>query len=922
MSRKADIERRCMEEFFPPLMPNVLQHMESFRAAMIIVTPLTDQAWEVLKPRLYMQRDAAEQIEYQRGEQLRALQATIPDPSYRDTYSKSANEAAERQWEQQQGPVRKKLGKFADEFIRGKWNNGKGLSRDTAPPFAVEVLLYARGKHVEKNTPTDQQNKEGPRNPSDPAFVSLENMRWLFDNKVKPLTEKHCRELFMCAECESVTKGYAFEGMIQHFGAKHTSDFSQGNIVVHWQTADWPDDPPFVPTVGEADPTLPEKQPASAAASHAVQYGSYGYPPQQQSTGYAPPVGLPNFAPGQLEQLFATLNNGQQSATPPAAAHHTNSLHPQSYEPEKPHSAPSYQQYAATAPLAIPQFGTPVNVYQDQLDEVAKVAREVWECTAGVKDLQESVRIQAMLHQVIVRFKARFSNVPSLDLITDALSKHELMRPIKNAHPLACKTCISSTLGSTAYKPYQHRLADNKTYNISSLITHFKTVHLIGQDAGTVDWKEDMIEMADEEQIKQLISTVGMDDEKLFIVAQAFPEMFPYPLPRIGKIESKSDDSPLRLGGNFNRSSKKDRKKKNSKRGGRQMMNDQDDADQSDLPEAGEDEYDPRRPAFINAPGQGRSGRRSLGTGNGNATVPPPAIDPAIFTPETLAALSKIAPTLNLGAPRGRRSLSTSHAANEAAFRTNQRAAYHPDDPAANHNAHQQEKEKPHGKRDRSGRNRRSAAGVSGGEAEPEEDYTQIIRTAPANNGDYSTTSLAQHPGVVPAVSPRQYAAERARARSQHPEAAPYERVAVDQYGRPVPVSEPYRYEERERVQYVDEYGRPIQYAPPPREEVRYVDQYGRPVEVVRVVERPAYDRPMYDYPPQGHEYAVPPPHGQEYARPEHEYGAPPPGREYIVPPPQGPEYGRQPDAPYARGPPPERVQYVDEYGRQIQYPY
>ena len=883
-------------------MPNVLQHMESFRAALQIVTPLDDHAWDVLKPRLYMQRDAAEQIEYQRGEQLRALQATIPDPSYRDAYSKSANEAAERQWEQQQTPVRKRLARLADDFIREKWNNGRGLTRHTAPVFAVEVLLYTRNTYVEKNTPKDQTNSEGPRHPSDPAFVSLENMRWLFDSKVKPITEKFCRELFMCAECDGVAKGYAFEGMIQHFGAKHTTDFSQGNIVVHWQTADWPDEPPFVPTVGDADPTLPVAT-ANATTSLAV----------------------PGVPSGQLSMLYAALQTGQQ---PPVLSQNNGLGQVMAHAPNPNQQLGAYAPVPTAPPTAppsapaVPQFGASINTHQDQITEVATTAIEIWNSLVGVKEMVESIRVETVLHHVIERFKRRFGHEPSLDLITDALANHVLMRPVKSAQPLACKTCVSSSLGSVSmYKPYPHRLADNKNYNISSLITHFKTVHLVG---GDVDWREDMIEMADEYQIKQLVSTVGMDDEKLAMVAAAFPKEFPHPLPRIGQIEASSGktrewDSSPRSG--ITRKDKKKLKRKNGKRG----VQDQDDAEQSDLPEAGEDEYDPRRPAFIDSAPRSR---RSLGeqTSNGH-TVAQTMLDPSVFTPETLAALSKLAPTLNLGtalpAP------SSSRAANEASFHANQRAFQRPADDMVRTNTQPQQQEKGPSSRNKKDRESNRTRNRRLEERETEEDYTQVIRTVPATGGDYSATSLSQHPGVVPTVSPRHYAAAAAREHTQIPtSAAPgFDRVPMDQYGRPLG-HEPQRHDERP-VQYVDEYGRRIPYGPPPpREDVRYVDQYGREVEVVRMVDNraPPYGPPMYEYPPYGY---TQPPHGHGFAPRDYgppmapAYSAPPPVHQYGPHTPH-PEYARHAEPSYMRGPDElgrgQRMQYVDEFGRPIPY--
>jgi hypothetical protein len=59
-SRKADIERRC-QEMSPPIPLDVLQHMESFKAAVQISQPLNDYAWSVLQPSLLAQLPAAQQ---------------------------------------------------------------------------------------------------------------------------------------------------------------------------------------------------------------------------------------------------------------------------------------------------------------------------------------------------------------------------------------------------------------------------------------------------------------------------------------------------------------------------------------------------------------------------------------------------------------------------------------------------------------------------------------------------------------------------------------------------------------------------------------------------------------------------------------------------------------------------------------------
>ncbi len=60
--RRAEIERRALL-LDPPLPAAVLAHIPSFQAAIQIIAPLDDSAWELLKPRLLAQRADAEQHE-------------------------------------------------------------------------------------------------------------------------------------------------------------------------------------------------------------------------------------------------------------------------------------------------------------------------------------------------------------------------------------------------------------------------------------------------------------------------------------------------------------------------------------------------------------------------------------------------------------------------------------------------------------------------------------------------------------------------------------------------------------------------------------------------------------------------------------------------------------------------------------------
>jgi hypothetical protein len=255
-ARRADIERRCLE-LDPPLQVNDLQHIKAFRDTMQITNPMTDAQWEnMLKPKILEEKEAAELLEHQLAQHLAILQAamlsTVPD----ETFTRPAKEVYDRDYEQSQETLRQKLGEYASDHINGRWLQGRALDRDSAPLFAVDVLLHVRQRYIAdreagnlssviEGAPKYQLAKQSTP-PLEP-FLSLDNMKWVFDNKVRSYTDPFRRELFICAGCaeDRKPKWFAFEGLIQHYGAKHTSAFSKGNVVVHWRTAEWPEEPPF-----------------------------------------------------------------------------------------------------------------------------------------------------------------------------------------------------------------------------------------------------------------------------------------------------------------------------------------------------------------------------------------------------------------------------------------------------------------------------------------------------------------------------------------------------------------------------------------------------------------------------------------------------------------------------------------------------
>ncbi|KAK4506736.1 hypothetical protein PRZ48_000469 [Zasmidium cellare] len=634
-SRKADIERRC-RELEPPLEPNVLQHIDSFQAAMQIALPMTDDAWEILKPKLLEKREAAEWVEHERASQLAVLQAAMPLNPADEIIPKPAKETYDREYEQAQEPLRKTLGEYADDFINGRWNAGKIVDKNNAPIFAIHVLLHVYQRYTEDKQlgllprfepPKRKETGKQSTPPLEP-FLSLDNMKWVYDNKVRPLTDSHKRELFLCPGCtkERNPKWFAFEGLIQHYGAKHTTAFSKGNIVVHWQTAQWPEEAPF-----HTNPSqwLTVDRRPSDYKSH----GKARHTPQANREG---PFTAPNPAPQLPDNPYHAASNGYAAS---GHGHHGPFASPTSHTGQNgyfySHPAQVQPQPAADASHDV------------QITKLSNDAREIWDALDGVKGLLESIRVQTVIHHAVLRFVNHFhQQPPSLDLLTDALATNNMMRPLKNAHGLACKSCVAAQPNGTGNNSsYWIRIQGVKKYNTSSLITHFKLMHQPSHQAGYPDWSKDLIELPEGHVVNELLRTPGMDDDKLALIAAAFPKAFPNPLPKIGLVtedvaEVANDDNPAKS--LIERLARKPQTSQKKKKGG-QASNGvaERTTSQEPLPEPREDEYDPRRPMFVQPKSQAPDPSQ-FDTDVGKQSAPPGPPAGFNFTPETLAALQGI----------------------------------------------------------------------------------------------------------------------------------------------------------------------------------------------------------------------------------------------------------------------------------------
>jgi hypothetical protein len=627
---KAEIERRCME-LSPPILPRVLPYMDAYNRVMLQMRPFTEQDWQNLKPQLLEQRyDAEEKATFEQQQREAALQASIPSANQHNPYARPVRDATRDQaYEAGQKPLRSKLSKYAEDYISQCPLNDKHgvpqINANNAAAFATNALVFIHQKFIEANVNANA-NQNGS---TDEKLLSLDNMKWVFDHNIRPYTEAHRKELFECAECEvesyASPKPFAFEGLIQHFGAKHTGSFSKESVVVHWQTAEWPEDPPFK--------VIPFPQEEPRRDNHS-QNNSHSHNQNHNQRGNGRSRNTPRGSrdgPYDRPRSSTNLAQNEYFSSQPANGHPpTNG---------QSHTVPQYNGYAFTDQTPHnPAHGFPQQVQPvmdmsttAQITEFTTVAKQIWDTFEDVQGMIPAIRIQTTLAVAVARFKNHFHQMPNLDLVTDALASYPELLPLKSATGLACSICTHSKTDSAtrASVDFATRLQDARTYNFASLITHFKINHLANDSR--LDWSTSMIDVPEARTIRSLMQVPHMNDEKLALVDKAFPGVFSQPLPVIGEVPDRpTSDSEFasRLYDRVTRPTGQGRRKKGRGRNASTPARD----GSEELPEAREDEYDPRRPAFINEP--------RFDPARFDTDLARPA--PINLAPETLAALQNL----------------------------------------------------------------------------------------------------------------------------------------------------------------------------------------------------------------------------------------------------------------------------------------
>jgi hypothetical protein len=150
--------------------------MLSFQAAILIIQPLDDRVWEVLKPRLLSQREEAEQRENDRIAQTRVVQETFKERRFQNMQAKSDSRPLRNQGNLFNGTRGSPLGTGSVPPVN---NDIPGISRQHLPDFDAANTV-APGKRMDWSSQYQHPRQVRTRNPR-----KLQNVEDLVANDLR-----------------------------------------------------------------------------------------------------------------------------------------------------------------------------------------------------------------------------------------------------------------------------------------------------------------------------------------------------------------------------------------------------------------------------------------------------------------------------------------------------------------------------------------------------------------------------------------------------------------------------------------------------------------------------------------------------------------------------------------------------------------
>lgn len=445
--KKAEIIARC-SRLNPPISRDMLERLDAFDAALHVPMPLNESSWDTLRGRLIQQsQKTVLEDEAKSAVRTAPIPGQFRPPSHSDDYMLAHAETSRRE----------KLCSIAEEFIKQKYGYGAWVTFPTSPQFAADVLIHTRQRFVEEEARIRSLQAQTGTITFEES-LKLEDMKWVFEQTVKPRTEQIRKNLFVCPECpvQGNVKHFAFESIIQHYASKHTTAFSVGNQKVSWK-ADWPEIPPFnahpervhtpTPSITHT-PTL-SHQPLSAMSPGSIMTSTI------PSAGWRSPDTM---------SLMSSTTNTYSIAGSSTKRH--------------------------VLPASAPGYG----MYEAQRDMLCSELLRGWRQIPSGLPMPDCLRLYAAISAATSKFNKEYKNQASLDLFSDCINTKAELRDLQQIDRLRCAECI---ITGNAHS--------RAAWSLQDMLIHFRKAHLDQNPAPSKpDWKNDMIALPEPMTIKSL----------------------------------------------------------------------------------------------------------------------------------------------------------------------------------------------------------------------------------------------------------------------------------------------------------------------------------------------------------------------------------------------------------------------------------
>lgn len=252
--RRADMEGRAAR-LQPPIPPDILVNLPSFQMALKKADRLRDKEWNNLKQQLISQYRKVK-----KAEKKIALAAEASERHPSISLTKKSPEPARQGGHDAETLVRMRISTLTDQFISGRLGEGRSIELQDYPQFIIGVLAYVREQFYAEFSKIDTTSLT-PR-------LTLDDMKWIFDNKIKQLIRDIDQDFFFCRNCPN-SKQFGFHAVIQHYISKHAGKAGKKGKKMrdhHWK-AEWPVEPPFGPSLiqqaSTVESTVDSKPPSS-----------------------------------------------------------------------------------------------------------------------------------------------------------------------------------------------------------------------------------------------------------------------------------------------------------------------------------------------------------------------------------------------------------------------------------------------------------------------------------------------------------------------------------------------------------------------------------------------------------------------------------------------------------------------------------